>query len=350
MIASEPVRPAPQAPPNHAPIPAVSVILPMHNEAESACATLQALVAELESRGESFEILPVDDGSTDPTWQALAGAARDPRVRPLRHPANRGRGAALRTGFASARGTWVVTLDADLSYGVEHVGALLARLRAEPRPEMVVGSPYMPGGHVEGVPALRLCASRLGNWLLRHATGQHYHTFTGILRGYRREALRELDLVSEGKEIHLEILSQALALGWRVVEVPAVLRGRRAGASKLKWRRTTTTHLFHILSERPLALFGLAGMLLLLAGLGVLLVLLQAWRQGALNPERPLMTVLLLLVLGGFQLLAFGFLGTQIADLRRAIVRLHRSRRPAPDSPTPDQERPPLDPPPASPS
>jgi glycosyltransferase involved in cell wall biosynthesis len=308
--------------------PEVSVVVPMKDEAANVASTLAAIVAELERSGRSFEILPVDDGSTDGTRDTLDRlAARDPRIRPLHHSRNRGRGAALRTGFARACGRWVVSIDADLSYTADHVPMLVDHLAGDTEVDMVVGSPYMKGGRTEGVPWARWFASRLGNRLLEQASGRWLHTFTGILRGYRRESLGDLELTMDGKEIHLEILSQAVALGWKIVEVPAVLRCRRAGASKFRWRRTTATHLLHIASERPFLLFGLAGGLLLLAGLVVLFALLGVWRQGALNPERPLMTVLLVLMLGGFQLLAFGFLGTQIADLRRTMIRFQRTLR-----------------------
>jgi glycosyltransferase involved in cell wall biosynthesis len=300
----------------------------MKDETANVESTIAAIVAEMERSGRTFEVLPVDDGSVDGTGAALQRlAARDARIRPLSHSRNRGRGAALRTGFSCAQGRWVVSIDADLSYTADHVPLLVEELARNPDVDMVVGSPYMPGGRTEGVPIARLLASRLGNLILEQASGRWLHTFTGILRGYRRDSLDDLDLVMDGKEIHLEIVSQAVALGWKIVEVPAVLRCRRAGASKFRWRRTTATHLLHIASERPFLLFGIAGGLLLLAGLVVLIALLGVWRQGALNPERPLMTVLLVLTLGGFQLLAFGFLGTQISDLRRTMIRFQRTVR-----------------------
>ncbi|MGB4592346.1 MAG: glycosyltransferase family 2 protein, partial [Coriobacteriia bacterium] len=97
--------------------PAVSVVVPMYNEAENASDTLAAIAAALEDQGLTFEILPVDDGSTDGTARELAAyAKREPRVRPIGYTTNRGRGYALRVGFDAARGDLVASMDADLSY------------------------------------------------------------------------------------------------------------------------------------------------------------------------------------------------------------------------------------------
>ncbi len=303
-------------------------MVPMFNEVANAARTVASLADELDGDDLTFEILPVDDGSTDDTWAELERLGhQDPRVRPLRHRRNHGRGRALRSGFAAARGRYVITIDADLSYGPEHVTAIVHLLRNDPELEMVIGSPYMPGGRTEQVPALRLWASVLGNRLLAQTMGQSLHTFTGILRGYRRTALADLDLVSDGKEIHLEIITQAQAMGWSVQEAPAVLRNRRAGKSKFKWRDTTSSHLLYSVSEKPLFFFGIIGTICLLAGAAIALALVAIWQSGTLNPERPLMTVMLLLILAGVQLIALGWLGTQVTDLRRAQIRTQRALR-----------------------
>src|SRR5262245_31699603 len=97
-------------------VPHVSLVIPMFNEGPNVDDTLTRVLALEEELG-SLEIVPVDDGSTDDTRERLdAFAKKDPRVRPTGYPNNRGRGKALRTGFAAARGELVVSLDADLSY------------------------------------------------------------------------------------------------------------------------------------------------------------------------------------------------------------------------------------------
>ncbi|MHB8964515.1 MAG: glycosyltransferase [Coriobacteriia bacterium] len=308
--------------------PAVSVVGPMYNEAENASDTLTAISTVLEARGLTFEILPVDDGSTDGTARELAAfAAREPRVRPVGYAANRGRGHALRTGFDAARGDLVASMDADLSYTTDHLVGMLRILLEDPDTDVVLASPYMPGGSVEGVPFIRLALSRVGNAILRHALSQPVFTSTGIVRAYRREVLESLDLESDGKEIHLEILSQVMALGYRIKEMPAVLRTRRKGSSKFRPRATVLSHLLFSVLARPTALFGAFGMLLLAAGALAGGYLVTVYFQGSLNPERPLMTVMVLLVLGGTGALAFAVLASQLLEMRRALVRMQAEIR-----------------------
>lgn len=303
--------------------PDLSVVIPMYQEVDNASDTLAAVAEALEREGWDFELVPVSDGSTDGTAEALARtAAEDPRVRPVTYVHNRGRGHALRRGFAATTGRYVAALDADLSYTPDHAVSMVRMLLEDPEIDIVLASPYMPGGRVEGVPFVRLLFSKTGNWLLRRTLAQPVYTSTGVVRAYRGEALRSLDLSSDGKEIHLEILSEAMALGMRIVEMPAVLRSRKRGTSKFRPRRTVASHLVFSMLERPSALFaGFAAALLTLAFLlGV--YLLGVFLAGELNPERPLMTVMVLLFLGAAIGMSFSLLGMQLVGLRRQLVRM----------------------------
>ncbi len=303
--------------------PTVSVVIPMHDEADNVRDTLATVAAALQERGWTYEVIPVDDGSTDATGAELALlASADERVRPVSYRVNRGRGFALRRGFAEARGDLVATMDADLSYSVEHLVRMIELLQEDPEADIVLASPYMPGGAVEDVPFVRLALSRVGNLVLRAALPKRIYTSTGIVRAYRRHVIDALDLESDGKEIHLEILSDSLALGFRVVEMPATLRSRKKGRSKFRPKATVLSHLLFSVLARPASLFGLFGVVLLLAGLGVGTYLLVLYLEGGLNPERPLMTVMVLLLLGGTSALAFAVLASQLIEMRRAIVRL----------------------------
>jgi hypothetical protein len=136
-----------------------------------------------------------------------------------------------------------------------------------------------------------------------------------------------LELESKGKEIHLEILSKALALGYRVLEIPAVLRGRKKGRSKFRFRGTAVSHLLFSFNERPILIFGTLGMLLLAGGVagGVYVSILRF--QGLLNPGRPLITLVVILMLAGLQILSFGFIALQIGALRREILKIQRENQ-----------------------
>lgn len=306
----------------------VSVVVPMHNEADNVADLVQALNASLTELGTSWEIILVDDGSIDETCAVANGiAATDKHVRVESYIPNQGRGKALRTGFAAARGDIVATIDADLSYEPKYILRLVEALQRNPHVDIAIGSPYTSGGGTENVPLLRLWLSRLGNLLLSAAMPGKIHTITGIFRAYRRRVLDSLDLESNGKEIHLEILSKSLALGHRVIEIPAVLRGRKKGRSKFRLRATTFTHLAFSFFERPMLLFGLIGMVLMAIGLGIGGYLVVLWKRGTLNPGRPLFTIVLLAVIGGIQLLSFGFIGTQLVALRKEVYKVQREVR-----------------------
>jgi dolichol-phosphate mannosyltransferase len=150
------------------------------------------------------------------------------------------------------------------------------------------------------------------------------YTSTGIFRAYRRKVLDSLELESDGKEIHLEILSKAIALGFRVKEIPAVLTSRKKGTSKFKLRKTAISHLAFSVFEKPMMIFGFVGLLTL--GIGLLIGAYVAYLRfvGELTPGRPLITFAILLILGGIQILSFGFIAIQIVSLRREILRIQK--------------------------
>jgi hypothetical protein len=178
----------------------------------------------------------------------------------------------------------------------------------------------MPGGRTIGVPRDRLFMSWMGNKVLQMALPEKIHTITCVVRCYRNEVISSLDLESNGKEIHLEILSKLLAMGYKVREIPAVLTSRKKGASKFAFRSTALSHLLFTIFERPALLFGFIGMLLTLIGLGLGAYILYLYTGGVLNPNRPLTTLMTLFILGGIQILSFGFLASQIHFLRKEVL------------------------------
>jgi len=303
----------------------LSIIIPMYNEADNVETTLSRVEEVAASMGGTYEIILVNDGSTDNTLEILRRiSVQNRKVKVASYPRNMGRGKALRTGFKEARGEIVVSIDADLSYDPHYIIDLIETLRKEEDVDFVLASPYMPGGGVEKIPFSRLWISKFGNKILRFTMPNRIYTSTGIFRAYRRRVLDSLELESEGKEIHLEILSKALALGFRVKEVPAILTWRKKGKSKFKFKRTATSHLIFSMFEKPMILFGFLG--LLTVGAGLLLGLYIAYLRfaGELTAGRPLITFALLLILGGIQILSFGFIAIQIGALRKEILRIQK--------------------------
>jgi dolichol-phosphate mannosyltransferase len=297
----------------------------MFNEAENVELTLRRVEEALSPLGGDYEIIAVDDGSVDNTLEILKRISeQNGKVKVVSYPRNMGRGKALRTGFKESLGEIVVSIDADLSYDPRYILDFVEILKAEEDIDLILASPYMPGGSVQDVPFLRLWISKLGNKVLRVAMPNRIYTSTGIFRAYRKRVLDSLELESDGKEIHLEILSKAIALGYRVREIPAVLTGRKKGRSKFKFKKTAISHLVFSVFEKPMMIFGFIG--LLTVGIGFLVGIYVAYLRlsGTLTPGRPLITFALLLILGGIQMLSFGFVALQIVSLRREILRIQK--------------------------
>lgn len=319
-----------EAPVSHnGPPPTLSVICPMFNEGADIQQNLRALLEALERLDQTWELLLINDGSTDDSADQVAALAEsEPRLRLMGYPRNRGRGYALRLGFKHARGTTLITTESDLSWGPDIVEKLLAGLEAQDC-DMIVASPHGPGGRLENVPANRVFLSRVGNKILQHATQSPITMLSGMTRGYCRHVIDALFLEQDGKEIHLEIISQADALGFRIGEIPAVLRwappkpGVAARKSSFNAPRYIYSHIMFTFGQAPFLLMGSAGLISIF--LGVVLMLFLAYQSIALNINaggRPLLIIALLLIVSGVQFLLFSFSAGQHVQLRRLVVQL----------------------------
>ena len=316
----------------------LSIVIPSYNEISTIKATLDELAAYLLGAvGENgWEVIVVNDGSTDGTLPLLeAFASTHAWLRVIDLGMRRGRGAALRQGLAVAAGEIIVSLDADLSYAPYHIIRLRDAM-IQDQADLVLASAYGPGGTVRNVPYMRLLLSRMGNLVLSFMFGGGIHTLTCLARAYRKSFIQKLDLHAQDKDVHLEILSKTRILGGRILEVPGDLYWRQEKLAKagqvqgaprrstLSVRKTTHSHLFFALLNRPGLIFWLPGTLLLglaavtcslvlyalLQNLGGKMSLYQCLRDSMLHAAPTWLSMLASFILG-IQFLTLGFLTNQ---------------------------------------
>jgi dolichol-phosphate mannosyltransferase len=224
----------------------VSIVIPIFNE-EDGIGLLREKLFQLKALLEGscwLEFIFVDDGSSDLTVARLKEqfANFGAPFKIIEHGRNRGVGAAFRSGFQACAGKLACTIDADCTYSPEGLKLLLDALTATGA-DIAVASPYHPQGGVEGVPWWRLALSRRCSALYRWASPLKLYTYTSIFRAYRSEVIRNVSFASDGFVSAAEILLAAGRQGYRVTEVPMVLRARSIGRSKMKVLRTIISHL-----------------------------------------------------------------------------------------------------------
>ncbi len=223
----------------------ISIVIPAFNEAEGVKQTAESLrnVLNYLRKTHNVEVIFVNDGSSDATEHLLKETfADDGQVRVVSHEANRGLGAAIRTGFAHATGDLIITTDFDGTYAFNTIPQLLGRIIID-RVDIVTASPYHPNGIVEGVPRYRLLFSFGASLLYRLLVKWHVHTWTSLYRAYRRRVIENVTFESNDFLAGTELLVKALQAGYTVSEFPTTLRVRTFGQSSLKIARVTKAHL-----------------------------------------------------------------------------------------------------------
>jgi dolichol-phosphate mannosyltransferase len=224
----------------------VTVVLPFYDE-EALLPSLPGRIGAVREalRGHDVSILAVDDGSRDGT---AAGLRRIGGIRTVSHERNRGVGAAMETGMLQGSGDAAIVYDPDGAYEPASLPPLLDALEAGA--DVATLSPYHPLGGVEGVSRFRLLLSRAASFLYRRRLRVPLHTFTCAVRAYRLPKCRALLPCPPDFTAAAWLLAKALGLGYRVAEVPAVLRARGAGSSKMRILRTLRAHL-RLLRDLP---------------------------------------------------------------------------------------------------
>jgi glycosyltransferase involved in cell wall biosynthesis len=323
--------------------PELSIVIPIRNESENILSLYEQLTSSLGRFGRSYELILIEDGSTDDSFERLAAIqAADHRVRVVRFRKNFGQTAAFAAGFAMARGRYIITSDGDLQNDPADVPAMVERL--EQGFDLVCGwrkdrkDPFVS----------RRLPSILANRLISWATGVALHDYGCSLKVFRAEVVKPLKLYGE---MHRFLPAIASEMGVRLDEVVVNHRARVHGRSKYGISRTIrvvldllTVKFLLSYSTRPLQIFGLVGFTMGLLGVGVTGYLSAVRLFGSQSiGNRPLLLLGILLIFTGVQLVTLGLLAELMARTYHesqdkptyAIREIRESLTPSADAPRP---------------
>lgn len=287
----------------------ISIVVPLYNEEESLGRLYDRLTKALAKLGKDYEIIVVDDGSTDNSFQVLEKFhQQDGRLKVISFRRNFGQTAAMSAGFDHAQGEVIVTMDADLQNPPEEIGKLLEK--------MDEGYDIVSGWRKDRKDKYitRRLPSKMANFLISKLTGVQLHGYGCSLKCYRKEILKNIKLYGD---MHRFIPAVASSVGAKVAEVGVAHEPRRYGKSKYGLSRTLRVFLDLILVKfllsfqtRPIQIFGLAGIIFGFFGglFGLYLSYVRLVLQQSIG-NRPLLMLSVLLLVLGVQLVMMGLLG-----------------------------------------
>lgn len=289
-----------------------SIVVPFHNEEENVTVLYARLKQVMEQIGESFELVLVDDGSSDRTYKLLEEiAAVDSRVLVVKLRRNFGQTSALAAGFDHASGEFILAMDGDLQHDPNDIPAFLEKLDE--------GYDVVSGWRKERIDnfVLRRIPSRCANWLMAKLSGVDIHDFGTTFKAYKREVIHNIPLYGE---MHRFIPALASWYGASICEIPIHNINRERGKSHYGLGRTFRVF-FDLLTirfllkymTRPLHFFGGLGALGMLAGssMAAILLILKLFnpQMDVMRHHGPMFVIGSVLIVAGIQLLAIGLLG-----------------------------------------
>lgn len=289
----------------------LSIVVPIHNEEPAILPLYDRLTAVLEGMGKPYEVIFVDDASTDRSFDLLANLVEtDHRLKVVRLRRNFGQTAALSAGFDEAQGQVIISLDGDLQHDPGDIPALLAKIDE--------GYDIASGWRKNRVDnaITRKFPSRIANWLMSKASGVKLRDFGTTFKAYRAEIIKDVNLYGE---LHRFIPALASFYGARIAEVPIRNIPRPSGSSHYGLGRTVHV-LFDILTirfmlkymTRPMHFFGALGLLGVLSGGGVLTYLAiykLFWGTDIVDEHGPLMVAGAIALVAGVMMFCTGLLG-----------------------------------------
>lgn len=293
-------------------MPRYSIVVPFHNEEENVTALYDRLKAVMEQIGDSFELVLVDDGSSDRTYKLLEEiAAVDSRVLVVKLRRNFGQTSALAAGFDNAQGDFILAMDGDLQHDPNEIPKFLAKLEE--------GYDVVSGWRKERIDnfVMRRIPSRCANWLMAKLSGVDIHDFGTTFKAYRREVIHNIPLYGE---MHRFIPALASWYGASICEIPIKNVNREKGKSHYGISRTFRVF-FDLLTirfllkymTRPLHFFGTFGALGIVLGwlfaTWMLVLKMISPHQNIMDQHGPIFVIAGVLIVAGIQLLAIGLLG-----------------------------------------
>lgn len=299
----------------------ISVIIPFLNEAESLPELSAWIVRVMQENSFSYEILMIDDGSTDGSWDVVKDLSTDnPAIHGIRFRRNYGKSAALYCGFAQAEGDVVITMDADLQDSPDEIPALFRKIKEE-------GFDIVSGWkqHRKDNPLTKNLPSKLYNATARRITGIKLHDMNCGLKAYRSEVVKNIEVYGE---MHRYIPYLAKNAGFtRIGEMPVHHQKRKYGKSKFGMSRFVNGFLdllslwfLSTFGKKPMHFFGYSGIFMFLVGfvmtVGIIVAKLVHQAQGIRYravTDQPLFYLALLAVVLGVMLFLAGFIGEMIA-------------------------------------
>jgi glycosyltransferase involved in cell wall biosynthesis len=290
----------------------ISVICPFYNEEAIIGASVKLMLNNLATLRDDWELIIVNDGSTDRSLEIALNLEKEhPRLKVIGYGVNRGRGHAIRIGAAEAKGEIIVTTEIDSSWGDDIVHRIVEEFDRHPDADIVIASPHLLGGGYRNVPALRVFLSTIGNYVIRSGLTYSVTMNTGMTRGYKRKKFLAMPLNEDEKEMHLEIINKAIAFGYRIYEIPAILewKDHKFTDPKGKKRKSSSninklirTHVLFSLLAAPFRYLYFVSAMLGLVSVGFLM-----WAIINLFTPTPSIYVFLSsLLFGLFALLIFG--------------------------------------------
>ena len=304
----------------------LSIVIPLYNECDSLSELNDWIVSVMHSNRFDFEVIYIDDGSTDGSWEVIEQlCARHPEIKAIQFQKNFGKSQALHAGFKAAGGDVVITMDADLQDSPEEIPDLIELLQKEEL-DLVSGWKKKRYDSLIG----KNIPSKLFNWAARRSSGIKLNDFNCGLKAYRSEVIKNIDVHGE---MHRYIPVLAANAGFnKIAEKEVKHQARKYGETKFGAERFINGFLDLItigfvskFGKRPMHFFGAIGLLMFIIGTGLTIYLgidkLFIEPKGRLITERPEFFIALTTMILGTQLFLAGFIGELVIRSKSQTIR-----------------------------